>query len=125
MEGFRTDLAAEELPQDGGGLPGVVSHNYDRDGFRVTHVEVVDPRGANALCKPIGTYITMELDAFFRREEDSFAHAVRLLADCLQQLLPLSADAGVLVAGLGNAAITPDAVGPETAAYTLDRKSVV
>lgn len=119
MQGSRTDLAAEELPRDGGELPGVSCRTCDRDGFRVTDVKVLDARGEEALCKPIGSYITLELDTFFRREEDSFAHAARLLADCLRRLLPLEREAGVLVAGLGNAAITPDAVGPETAAYTL------
>ena len=119
MQGFRTDLAAEDIPQGGGELPGVRSEVFDRDGFSVTRVRILDPQGASALCKPIGNYITLDVEAFFRRREDSFAAAVSLLADLLRGLLPLSAADGVLVAGLGNPAITPDAVGPETAALTL------
>lgn len=119
MNGFRTDLAAEDLPQDGGELPGVQSRVYDKNGFRVTDVEILDKRGEDALCKPIGKYITMDLASFFRREEDSFSNAAELLAQCMLQLLPLSPEDSVLVAGLGNPAITPDAVGPETAAGTL------
>ena len=119
MRGCRTDLAAEELPSGGGELPGVVCRNYDRDGFPVTEVEILDERGAEKLCKPIGSYITMDLETFFQRREDSFSHAVRLLASCIGRVLPLAPGDSVLVAGLGNPAITPDAVGPETAASTL------
>ena len=119
MNGARTDLAAEELPQGGGELPGVRSRSYERAGFHVTDVDVVDERGAELLCKPIGKYLTMDMDSFFRREEDSFSCAAELLAECVRTLLPLEPADSVLVAGLGNPAITPDAVGPETAACTL------
>ena len=119
MVGCRTDLAAEELPQNGGELRGVKSRQYERDGFYVTDVEVVDEEGSSALCKPIGRYLSVDLDSFFRREEDSFPRAVTLLSACIGQLLPLGPEDSVLVAGLGNPAITPDAVGPETAAVTL------
>lgn len=119
MQGFRTDLASEELPQGGGGLPGVKSRSYDRDGFQITEVEVLDQRGEESLCKPVGQYVTMTLDSFFQRQEDAFSRAATLLADCLRPLLPLGDDDSVLVAGLGNAAITPDAIGPETALSTL------
>ena len=119
MVGCRTDLATEELPQNGGDLPGVKSRQYDRDGFSVTDVEVLDEQGSQSLCKPIGRYLTVDMDSFFRREEDSFARAVELLARCMGQLLPMGSEDSVLVAGLGNPAITPDAVGPETAASTL------
>jgi spore protease len=119
MEGSRTDLAAESLPQGGGELPGVRSRHYAKQGFQVTDVEILDRRGEDALCKPVGRYITLDIDSFFRREEDSFSHAAQLLANCIAQLLPLEAQDSVLVAGLGNAAITPDAVGPETARSIL------
>ena len=119
MDGTRTDLAAEDLPRDGGELPGVRSRAYDRDGFYVTRVEVLDGRGEISLCKPIGEYITVDMESFFRREEDAFARAARLLADCIRSLTRLNEESSVLVAGLGNPAITPDAVGPEAASYTL------
>jgi spore protease len=114
LYGFRTDLAAEDMPQGGGELPGVRSTVSRRGDFSVTRVEILDERGTKELCKPIGRYVTLDVDSFFRREEDSFSTAVRLLADCIGDLLPLRDEDSVLVAGLGNAAITPDGVGPET-----------
>lgn len=119
MQGFRTDLAAEDLPQDGGELPGVKSSAYDRGVFHITDVEVLDERGEKALCKPRGRYVTLDLDAFFRRQEDAFAQAANLLAEFISYLLPLAGEDSVLVAGLGNPAITPDAIGPKTAESTL------
>lgn len=119
MYGFRTDLAAEDLPQGGGELPGVQSKVYERNGFQVTDVQILDKTGSNKLCKPIGKYVTMDLESFFRRDEDSFSKAVELLADCMRGLLPLTDRDSILVAGLGNPSITPDAIGPETTRYTL------
>lgn len=119
IQGYRTDLAAEELPQNSGALSGVTSETICQDGFLITRVCILNDTGASTLCKPIGTYVTMDVDSFFRREEDSFPKAVTLLAQNIAQLLPLQPEDSVLVAGLGNAAITPDAVGPETAHFTL------
>lgn len=119
MQGSRTDLAAEDLPQGGGELAGVRSEAYDRDGFHVTRVEVLDERGEKSLCKPKGTYITVDMETFFQRRENAFEKAVTLLSRCLDGLISLAEGDGVLVAGLGNPAITPDAVGPESAALTL------
>ena len=119
MTGLRTDIAAEDLPQDGGELPGVSARTQERDGFHVTTVRVLDETGQKELCKPVGTYVTMDLESFFRREEESFPRAATLLAYCVGELLPLQAEDSVLVAGLGNPAITPDAVGPRTARFTL------
>ena len=119
MRGFRTDLAYEELPQGGGALPGVKSAVTEADGFTVTDVEVLDERGSHELCKPIGRYLTVDLESFFRRREDAFGKAVERVARCVGEVLPLPDGGSVLVAGLGNPAITPDAVGPEAAALTL------
>lgn len=119
MRGYRTDLAAEDLPQDGGALPGVTSEVRDQDGFQITCVRILDKGGENSLCKPIGTYVTMDLESFFRRDEDSFPKAVSLLAQYISRLLSLGENDSVLVAGLGNASITPDAIGPETTRFTL------
>lgn len=119
MYGFRTDLAAEDLPQGGGELPGVKSAVYEQNGFQITDVQILDETGVDALCKPIGRYMTMDLESFFRRDEDSFPKAVELLANCMRQLLPLTDRDSILVAGLGNPSITPDAIGPETTRYTL------
>jgi len=120
---IRTDLAVEaealwrESAGAAGALPGVRAETRRRDGFDVTTVEVLDGRGEAALGKPRGKYVTVELDAFIRREENAFSAACGVLAGVLRPLLP--AGESVLVIGLGNRDITPDAVGPDTVEHVF------
>ena len=114
----RTDLAveAEAIHRSAAAvteLPGVRAEETERRGFAVTEVHVLDVAGENALCKPIGDYYTLALDPLLRREDDAFENAAQTLAELLRGVLPLMPDASVLVVGLGNRAITPDAVGPD------------
>lgn len=114
----RTDLAveAEALRSAAAAaqLPGVRAVQTQRRGFPVTQVEVLDAAGSEALCKPIGRYDTLDLTPLLRRADDAFANAAQTLAELLRAALPLMPEASVLVVGLGNRAITPDAVGPDT-----------
>ena len=120
----RTDLAAEarELWSEGRApqLPeGVNADEGFRQGCRVERLKIGSAAGAEALGKPLGTYFTITPEAFLRREESSFAETVSLLAACLRQLLKLDGNGSVLVAGLGNEAVTPDALGPKTLRHVL------
>ena len=116
--GKRTDLAleAQELWQESAAettkLPGVCARTERWEGHAVTRVEILDARGAEALGKPVGTYLTLDLDGFWQREEGYCPRAVEARGQLLRDLLP--PEGSVLVVGLGNAAMTADAVGPET-----------
>lgn len=127
----RTDLAleAQELwRQTGGGdtLAGVRTDVEECEGCRVDTVRVLDERGAQALGKPPGRYVTLSLDALERKEEDAFGRTARALAAQLRALLgDLTPDAPVLVAGLGNRSITPDAVGPMVHEHTMITRHLV
>lgn len=127
----RTDLAVEatQLWQEEAGettrLSGVEARDSVREGYPVTTVHILDETGAQALGKPVGTYITLELDGLLRREEDAFPRAARALAAELESLLHLPEGAPVLVAGLGNRAITPDGIGPKAADHTMVTRHLV
>lgn len=114
MREIRTDLAleAKELFEESAGkttaLPGVKARTYRCSGCRVTAVEVLDRQGSAALGKPVGRYFTLELPA----AESSFAAAVHCIAGELRRLLPPMEGRPALVVGLGNRAVTPDALGP-------------
>jgi spore protease len=122
---IRTDLAVEahELWREKTGettkLPGVKARHEERDGFALDIVEILDEEGERELCKPIGTYVTLELDALVKREENAFDRACSLLAEEIRNSLRLTPEDSVLVAGLGNSDITPDAVGPGAMDYVL------
>ncbi|MBO5976223.1 MAG: GPR endopeptidase [Oscillospiraceae bacterium] len=117
---IRTDLAIEAEPLFGAkalsshAFPGLRCSEEVRGGFSVSTVEVLDERGEEAIAKPKGKYITIELGALLRREENAFAEACRLLAGELRSLMYFPVFSSVLVVGLGNRDITPDAVGPIT-----------
>ena len=112
--GIRTDLAmeAKALWEKSAGkttkLAGVRARERERDGFAVTDVHILDRRGEAALGKPAGRYVTLELPPLAR----DVRPAAEALAAELRRLLRLQPGQGVLVAGLGNEAVTPDALGP-------------
>jgi len=121
----RTDLALEarELWQESAAktteLSGVRAREYRRGGCAVTHVEILDEQGAQALGKPCGRYVTVELTGFARHDEQVFESAVNAVAEELRAMLPIEEGEGALVVGLGNREITPDAVGTHAVANTM------
>lgn len=112
----RTDLALEarELWQESAEkttrLTGVKASKQKEEGYPVTRVDILDHRGEEALGKPQGSYLTIDLSSFWQRKADFFERAVRAVGGQLKAMLP--AEGPALVVGLGNRAMTPDAVGP-------------
>ena len=128
----RTDLALEarELWQESAGqttkLPGVEAQEGIRDGIPVTTVRILDGEGEQALGKPRGCYVTLTLDGLASREEDVLNRSVQAVAGELFELMKdVPPQALVLVAGLGNRSITPDAVGPKVHEHTLVTRHLV
>lgn len=127
----RTDLALEaremwmEAAQEQTKLEGVKAADSEREGFTVSTVEILDDQGAQALGKPVGRYVTVELEGLARREEDAFPRAARALCGELLELIQLREGEPVLVVGLGNRAITPDAVGPGATDHTMVTRHLV
>jgi spore protease len=125
---IRTDLALERAGEleDGGGLPrGVSVKTEHRRGTEATVVTVTTKAGETAIGKPKGTYVTVELGSVLRREKGSFDGAVQCIADYLREMLRLPNRLPVLVAGLGNREVTPDAIGPLTADHILVTRHMV
>ena len=129
----RTDLAVEaaaltKMEQETPVPEGVRLSDEKREGCPVTRVEILDGRGEAALGKPAGTYVTVDLSGLVKREENAFSRSCRALAGELRHLLHLAGveeKAPALVVGLGNRAITPDAVGPGAADHTLVTRHLI
>ena len=113
----RTDLAVEahelcrESAEKTSQLQGVAARSYHSGSCRVTRVEVLNQQGAEALGKPVGHYITLEVQPLLHGDEQLFFESAGALSRELRSLLP-EGDGPVLVAGVGNRSMTPDAVGP-------------
>ena len=119
MDKLRTDLALEarELWQRSAAfstnVEGVLHAEQVKDGIPVTTVEIRSEEGAKAIGKPKGRYVTLSLEDVQHRDSSAFPRTVRIIAEELGAFLK-GMDGGrpVLVAGLGNRFITPDALGP-------------
>ena len=111
----RTDLALEARNAFSGELEGAELTEREIGGIRLTELNVSSQRAADMLCKPLGKYLTLELDSFIKRRETSFAALANAAADCLRSFEAVRSSKSVLVACLGNRQITPDAVGSLTA----------
>ena len=124
---FRTDLAVEAIEnhKTTAALPHVRQSDRTLEGFAVHEVRILSEDAAREIGKPQGRYLTLELDVLIRREEDAFPRACKALSTLLRELLPHPNDGPVLIAGLGNRMITPDAIGPQTADHVIATRHLV
>ena len=107
----RTDIALErqEMLADTE-QKGIKVRKWEKEKAQVTEIEILNEYGANTLQKPIGKYITVDLPEF-SHESELLDGRLTALTESIRNLLPDNAEK-VLVAGLGNEKITPDALGP-------------
>lgn len=125
---FRTDLAVEAVENIEGAadLQQIKQSKRSLEGYSVHEVQILGKRAAQEIGKPRGRYLTLELDALIRREEDAFSRACHALGALLRDLLPKNIDAApVLVIGLGNRMITPDAIGPQSVDHVIATRHLV
>jgi len=107
---FRSDLALEcREPLGREEQRGLRCSEEAREGCRLTRLEVLDETGAQTIGKPVGTYVTVELPPLGEYAE-VYGPGMECAAAELRRMLP--PEGLVLVAGLGNADMTPDALGP-------------
>ena len=110
---IRTDLALESFSADS--LPENVHISTRGRAFDITEIIIDDDSCLDAIGKGRGRYITLEGSSLSRFSDD-----YQLMAQELsQELAALLPEGEVLVVGLGNNDITPDAIGPQTAAKVL------
>ena len=107
----RTDIALERqemLPETD--QKGIKVKRWKKEKAQVTEIEILNEYGAEVLNKPIGRYITVDLPEF-SHESELLDGRLSALTESIKNLLPEGAEK-ILVAGLGNENITPDALGP-------------
>lgn len=110
---IRTDLALEQRELMTGKATDNVQVRKRRHGAaEITEIEVCNAAGEKELGKPQGKYITVEIPEF-AHDSELLDGRLTAMTETLCSLLPK--DGAVLVAGLGNPDITPDALGPRTA----------
>ncbi len=111
---IRTDLAVESFPERG--YSDSVHISRRGEAFDITDIVIDDDSCLETLGKGRGRYITLEGSSLSRYTDDYEEMAQELAAE-LRSFIPEEGD--VLAVGLGNNDITPDALGPQTAAKVL------
>lgn len=115
MYKIRTDLAVEakELAAGTGELEGVSVEEVKLDSVNITRVKVLNEQGERNIGKPAGNYVTVDMPKVWQSDEKVFEKLIQVIAHEVSELIELKAGDTVLVAGLGNNSITPDALGPK------------
>ena len=114
---IRTDLAletTERFAEENAEIRGVeINEEYDEEkDIRTTVVKIVTENGAKSMGRPQGNYITIEAPALSESDEDYHREISEEISNHLRQLVDLEKEKSILVVGLGNREITPDALGP-------------
>lgn len=130
----RTDLALEEkerFESDNVEIQGVVlEEEYDEQcEMRITRVKVETENGAKVMGKPVGVYLTLEAPNLAVPDEDYHREISLKLAEYLKELIGKEMlereELSVLVIGLGNREVTPDALGPYVAEQVCVTRHIV
>ncbi|MGB9679230.1 MAG: GPR endopeptidase [Thermoanaerobacteraceae bacterium] len=117
MFSIRTDLAIEERDIYKSGknmeVPGVSVEEKQYEGIKITKVKILDKRGMEEMGKPIGNYITIEAPDLIQGDLDLEEKVSKVISDIIKEISNLNSETKVLVVGLGNWNVTPDALGPD------------
>lgn len=130
MGHIRTDLAIEarefyskqENRQD---IPGVVVDVDKKEDITVTRVKVEEDVGARIIGKPKGNYITIEVPKLRDKDKDLQDEVAKVLAEEIARIVNLKDDSVILVVGLGNWNVTPDALGPRVVEHLLVTRHII
>jgi spore protease len=115
---IRTDLALEAhgmASESGQAIPGVFTSAENLDGIRISHTDITTEEGSVAIGKLPGHYITIEVPALRKKDsalQDRVAAVFAQQFESFMAKLNIGTMAKVLIVGLGNWNVTPDALGP-------------
>lgn len=131
----RTDLALEardNVSEDSSAIKGIkVTQERDKENnITITRLDVLNKNGAEAIGKPVGTYITIEAPDM-TMEDDGYHREISIVM--AEQLKKIIIDTynwnerlpKILIAGLGNSSSTPDALGPMVISNLMITRHIV
>ena len=122
MYNFRTDLALERrdlykkahnIEQEIDGIEAQEEQIDDK--INISRVKITNEKGEQAINKPIGNYITIDIKNFKGIIQDEIQKASEIVTQELKKLIDshIQGQDSILVVGLGNIYVTPDALGPK------------
>lgn len=131
MYQVRTDLALEtkeKFEEDNVELKGVRVKEEERgENIKITEVVIETENGAKAMGKPKGIYTTIEAPEMADGEDGYHREISKVLAEVLKTMMSQGEkeELSILVVGLGNREVTPDALGPKVVDNMLITRHVI
>lgn len=121
MYNFRTDLADErnEIYKKANNIStnvdGIEAEEDEAENIKIGRVNIVNENGEQAIGKPQGTYVTLDIKNIKTIQHEEIEKVANVLANELRNLINkhITDVDDILVVGLGNIYVTPDALGPK------------
>lgn len=121
MYNFRTDLADERADifkktnNITDNIDGVETNIKEENNVKITSVKITNQNGEQALGKPIGSYITIDINKLKIATDEEIENYGNILAEELRKIVDMhiQKEEDILVVGLGNIYVTPDSLGPK------------
>lgn len=121
MYNFRTDMADERndiyKKQNNitNEIEGINVENESKEEVEISRVKIINEAGEKALAKPIGNYITLDIKNMKVIDREKIEAVSQILSDELRKVIVqhVTNNEDILVVGLGNIYVTPDALGPK------------
>ncbi len=119
MINVRTDLVLEardiykESHKGEKDIDGIEVIEESEKDIKVTTVKIKNDEGAKKLGKPKGNYITVDMPEFTAYDGETMDRVSQVLSEVLGRLIKVDTEKTVLIVGLGNWQVTPDALGPK------------
>ena len=118
---FRTDLASErrDIYQKANKLESIegieTTEEQINENIKVERVKITNENGEQAIGKPIGNYITIDVKKLKIAGEEEIQKASEIVTGELKNLIDthIQKQDEILVVGLGNIYVTPDSLGPK------------
>lgn len=92
---------------------GIETNIFEKDGITVTEVMITNKKGEEAVGKPVGKYVTLEVPSLRDNITEVYDNTKKMLTQELKKYIDLDKNHTILVVGLGNRFVTPDALGPK------------
>lgn len=119
MINIRTDLVLEareiykENHKNEPDVDGIEVIEEKEKDINVTTIKVKNQSGAEKIGKPKGNYITIDMPKFTAYDGETMDRVSIVLSELLERLITIDTEKTVLIVGLGNRQVTPDALGPK------------
>ena len=121
MYDFRTDLADERADifkknnNITENIDGIETRFREDGNIKITEVKITNENGEKAIGKPIGNYITIDIDKLKLATDEEIEKYGDILSEELRKIVDkhVSKQEEILIVGLGNIYVTPDSLGPK------------